>query len=591
MQIICAEKERSSVTAQLNWLANQREREPVTPRKLRPYQSEAVDAVIAEWDRGIRSTMLVLACGGGKTITGSEIIRLRPGRALWLADTDFLLDQGRQALEAVTGEWTTLEQAKWRADSSRIVVGSIMTMRGRRLTDYPRNYFSTVVIDEAHIAAAKTPTEILNHFNDAAILGLTATPARLDRKPLVGPGCLFETIAYQRDIEFMIDQGYFVPVVPRVREIRSVDLSEVRTQAGDLHLGDLEKQIVANAAPIARIAWEESEHGKLPTLIYTPGVASAKAVASTLNEWWPESAVAVDGETPVEERRAIKDDFGGKVRFLPNCQLVTKGVDLPAIRCVVMARLTKSRTLFIQCGTRGGRPTPGIGELPTAEERRAAIAASDKPNYKLVDIAGNAGRHVLMGAADLTDAPMTEQERKHIDEAIRKPRKPEQTLDEAVSEGKKAAADELLAEAKAKADRIAKAAASAVIKTVSKAWDPFRKYGVGEFKAEGIELEWIAQPPTPEQVEWLVRNRMASGTHTRGTVKALQDQARRWVKQGMASFNQRRELSAAKLPVDLPYSVASRVISKIRACHRNPRSYGPSVAAIIAAGREVGEEG
>jgi len=357
-------------------------------------------------------------------------------------------------------------------------------------------------------------------------------------------------------------------------------------------LGDLEKQIIKAAAPIAHIAWQESDEGELPTIIYTPGVASAKAVAATfralaVEKWGHEACVSLDGETPPMLRKRIKREFGGNIRAVANCNLWTQGADLPKAKCIVMGRKTMSRALFQQMALRGGRTL--IPELPSRDERIASIAASEKPWFRLVDLAGNAGKHDLASIADLAGDDLTALEREHLRKAIEK-NKPAR-LEDGVAEAKKAAADEQRECMRLQEEEIARAAAAAVVKTVEKAWNPFQHFGIGEFKMEGIEPEWLAQGPTPEQMVWLERNRMKTAKHTRATVEKLQAKERDWKRAGLATYNQRRILAGQKLPVDIPFSVASRVIEHIRLCRWNPISYEKKVNRILAEGRTPGEEG
>jgi superfamily II DNA or RNA helicase len=512
---------------------------------------------------------------------------------LWLADTDFLLDQARSALEEVTNEPTTLEKAKHRMGSERIVVASMQSLRLDRLLTKPADTFDWIIPDEAHGILAPTYRQIIEHFSTAKVLGLSATPFRLDGKKVVGEGGFFDACVYEKDYQWGADEGYLCPVQPRIREVVSIDLSQVRTHGGDLKLGDLEKQIIKAAAPIARIAWEESDEGELPTIIYTPGVASAKAVAATfralaVGRWGPEAAVSVDGETPERIRRRVKADFGKSIRAIANCDLLTQGVDLPQAKCIILGRHTMSLALFIQMALRGDRPL--IPEIQTREGRIDAIAASEKPWFRLVDLSGNAGKHSLVTIVDaLGGVDLSPLEREHVRKNIEK-NKPAR-LETAVNEGKKAAADEQRAILKLQEEAIAQAAAAAVVNTIEKSWDPFKRFGVGEFKHEGLTPEWIAQQPTPEQWVWLEKRRMkTTAKHTRASVEKLQATERDWLNKGLASFNQRRILATAELPVDLSFGLAQRIVRHIMDCKFNDRSYGPRVTAMLAEGREPGED-
>jgi len=561
------------------------------PDRLRFFQREAVDALTSEL-QAKRSTVLRLFCGGGKTRTAAAFIRTWPGRVLWCAATDFLLEQARRTLEEVCGELVSLEQGKFYADSSRIVVGSIMTLKDERLLSHAPDKFSLVVFDECHGIAANTPRAIAAHFASAKLLGLSATPFRMDKRPVVGEGAIFETIAFSRDIRFGLDEGYFVPFEPIRREIKSVNLDGVRMHGADFKLGDLEKEIAKAAAPIAKIAWEESEEGELETLIYTPGVASAKAVADTFSElartkWGERACESIDGETDPARRKQLRQEFGGRLRAVANCNLLTQGVDIPNLRCVIIARPTKSAPLFEQMATRGGRPLPGLVDHEKRDARLAAIEGSAKPRYRLVDIAGNAGRHVLSGAVDLVASNLTPIERRAAEkiEATRRGL----TADQVVDEARKASAEEAKVALEAESKRIGELAAAAEIEATRQTWDPLKRLGV-EDKIEGIEPTWAKQPPTPDQRKWMEKNKIKFKNQTRASILKLQRESMRWLREGLASLGQRRELARQGLPVEISYGLASRIMLKIQQCHYNKNAWLPAVQTMIADGRQPGED-
>ena len=122
--------------------------------KLRKYQEEAREAVQREWEDGRKRTLLVLPTGCGKTIVFSKIIedRVRKGeRVLVLAHRSELLEQASDKLKTATGLGTALEKAESTSIGSwfRVVVGSVQTMqREKRLSQFPPDYFDTIVIDE-----------------------------------------------------------------------------------------------------------------------------------------------------------------------------------------------------------------------------------------------------------------------------------------------------------------------------------------------------------------------------------------------------------------------------------------------------------
>lgn len=524
---------------------------------LRPYQREAVDAVERELMK-VRSTLVVAHTGAGKTQIGGSIAKEWKGRVLWLAHRDFLVRQAHHRLSQMTGEIPAIEKASERADGSRLVVGSVQTLRGERLKSWRPDHFGLIIYDEAHHAMAPGGRAILEHFSGAKVFGITATPRRHDK---VGAWNCFETEAYRRDCDEGMRDGYFVRPVPIARFIDSIDLGRVKTTAGDLNLSGLEEEIATAAAPIAQATFEVM--GDRPTIVYTPARSSARAVAETLNKLKPGSAVAVDMDTPDDERVRVLREFGKTIQYICNCAIYTEGLDVPHARGIVIARPTKSEGLYIQMAGRGGRPVPGIGELESRDARLRGIAISGKPNFILLDITGHAGRHSIINAGNAlagNAAPdLQERAAKLIAENTG------DTLDDIL----KKAATELAAEDRARRAAVAAAAATAKVKARQKAFDPFKRLGIAVGPLEtGEQPKWTAEPPTQDDLDWLRKQRLAAKGATKGTVAALRKQARQWYDTGMASFGQRDMLSRCKCPVDVTFSQARALLD---VCHKYGR--------------------
>lgn len=552
------------------------------PLGLRLYQRGAVSGTLAEFARGIRATLGVAHCGAGKTQIGGGVIHEWPGRVLWLAHRDFLLSQARERIEQMCGTHATLEKAQFYADASRIVVGSVQTLRGERLKSHARDKFSLIIVDEAHHAVAPGYRAIFDWFQSAKVFGITATPGRADG---VGQGAVFQSVAFERDADIGQDEGYLCRPVPIARYIDSVDLSKVKTTAGDLNIGDLEKQIVKNAAAIAHLTYEEA--GDRPTLVYTPGVASAHAVADTLNQFRPGCAVSVDQNTPDNVRKEVLRRFGsGELQFIVNCAIYVEGLDVPNARCIVIARMTQSESLYQQMAWRGGRPEGWIGQLETVEARLAAIAASSKPDFLLVDISGHAGKHSLCSAADALAGKEPKEVRDRASRIAHTNRK--KTLKEAIDQAK----SELQKEAEASKEAIAKAAAAAEVTARRATFDAFRRFGVDDDELDhGIPPAWTKEPASASDLAWMAKNGLPRKNATRGQAEALKRRAREWFRAGLASFAQRNQLSRMGAPVEVPFVVASRLIEAQKSIGYRHRLNKREIDAIVNAGREVGEEG
>ena len=168
--------------------------------ELRPYQQEARDSIFEQWNSGIRRTLLVLPTGCGKTIVFAKVTEdcVRHGdRVLILAHRGELLEQAADKIASVTGLGCATEKAEETCIGSwyRITVGSVQTlMREKRLGQFPADYFRTIIIDEAHHCVSDSYQRVLQHFPDAKVLGVTATPDRGDMRNL---GEYFESLAYE----------------------------------------------------------------------------------------------------------------------------------------------------------------------------------------------------------------------------------------------------------------------------------------------------------------------------------------------------------------------------------------------------------
>src|SRR5678815_1065048 len=220
---------------------------------LRPYQREDVETAWRQLDT-IRATLICQATGLGKTKTAVAFIKRwlqeGRGRVLWLVTGDELAGQAQNELRAALGEWVSREQADSHAEGTRVVVGSVPTMKGDRLTSWPADSFTLVIIDEANHAPSKSYRAIVDHFADAKRLGLSATPKRHDK---LAQRLVFDDwVKPTRPISWGIDNGYLVPFVPIAIYVDSVDLAGIKSSGGDLVLSEVEEEILKSVAAIAR---------------------------------------------------------------------------------------------------------------------------------------------------------------------------------------------------------------------------------------------------------------------------------------------------------------------------------------------------
>lgn len=329
--------------------------------ELRPYQEEARQKVQEEWEEGKKRTLLVLPTGTGKTIVFSKIIedRVRKGeRVLVIAHRGELLEQASDKLYKSTGLKTATEKAEQTSLGSfyRVVVGSVQTMqREKRLNQFPPEYFDTIVIDEAHHAISDGYQRVLHHFENANVLGVTATPDRGDMRNL---GSYFESLAYEYGLAEAIKSGYLSPIKALTIPLK-LDLSNVKQQAGDFSTKDLGTALDPYLEQIAEEMKKQCFNRK--TVVFLPLVKTSQKFRDILNKHGFKAA-EVNGES-ADREQVLRDYEEGKYNVLCNSMLLTEGWDCPSVDCVIVLRPTKVRALYSQMVGRGTRLAPGKKEL------------------------------------------------------------------------------------------------------------------------------------------------------------------------------------------------------------------------------------
>lgn len=329
--------------------------------ELRDYQEEARTAIASEWEKGVKKTLLVLPTGCGKTIVFSKVVedRVKLGeRVLILAHRSELLDQASDKLAKATGIFTATEKAEQSCLNSwfRVVVGSVQTLqRPKRLAQFDKDYFDTIVVDEAHHCISDSYQRVLEHFSNANVLGVTATPDRGDMRNL---GSYFESLAYEYTLPKAIKNGYLSPIKALTIPLE-LDLSAVSMQSGDFKASEVGTALDPYLEQIADEMLKYCADKK--TVVFLPLVKTSQKFRDILNEKGFKAA-EVNGDS--KDRAEILDDFSkGKYNVLCNSMLLTEGWDEPSVDCIVVLRPTKVRSLYSQMVGRGTRLYPGKEDL------------------------------------------------------------------------------------------------------------------------------------------------------------------------------------------------------------------------------------
>lgn len=329
--------------------------------QLRPYQAEAKQAILAAWDEGYRKTLLVLPTGCGKTVVFSSVTenQVNKGhRVLIMAHRGELLDQAADKLREASGLDSVLEKAESTSLGSflPVTVGSVQSLaQEKRLARFPNDYFQDIIVDEAHHCLSDSYRRVLDHFSDANILGVTATPDRGDMKNL---GEYFDSKAYEYSMTEAIRDGYLCPIRAQMIPLE-LDIGDVGVSNGDFAAGEIGHALEPY---LARIAHEMTYYCKgRRTVVFLPLVATSQKFCAMLNAAGMKAA-EVNGNST--DRSEILTAFeNGKYDVLCNSMLLTEGWDCPAVDCIVVLRPTKIRSLYQQMVGRGMRLSPGKDHL------------------------------------------------------------------------------------------------------------------------------------------------------------------------------------------------------------------------------------
>ena len=342
-----------------------------TPLVLRDYQLDDIESLRDVMRNGARSPLYQLATGGGKTVVFSHIVQsaaAKGKRVLVLAHRRELVKQASMNLTWCGVAHGIIAAGQDRDHDALVLVGSIQTVV-RRLNSLPQ--FDLIVADEAHHAVSKTWAALIESQPKARLLGVTATPQRLDGKGL-GKHCggPFDALVCGPATQKLVDAGFLARLKVYL-PAAAIDVTGVRKIAGDYDEGELE----ARAGGVTGDAVGEFQ--KLPagttaiafcvTVKHAKDVAAAFAAAGY-------RAKAVYGDMAKDERDAAIAGLGdGSLDVLTACEIISEGLDVPSVGCVILLRPTKSLTMCFQQIGRGMRPKADGGALVVLDHARNCL--------------------------------------------------------------------------------------------------------------------------------------------------------------------------------------------------------------------------
>lgn len=328
---------------------------------MRPYQQQVAAEAWELLNAGNR-VMVQAATGAGKTIIGCkgliEPVVAAGGRAVFVAPWTPLIGQTSAKLDEIgIKDHGIIQGNHWRTRYNASVQVASRDTLINRLPSMHKD-IDLLVCDEAHhVTEDNTFGKIIAHWPNAKIVGLSATPCRLDG---AGLGNVFDRMVQAPDIADLIEMRFLKPPVAFIGP--PVDLRGVRKTGGDWNRKQLANAMVKQKLVGDMIAeWKRHADGR-PTIGFAVNIDSSKHYVEMFNAAGIPSA-HVDKDTPESERVRIMRDFrAGRYLVIWNVAILTEGFDCPCVSCVILARPTESESLCLQMVGRGLRPAGGMAE-------------------------------------------------------------------------------------------------------------------------------------------------------------------------------------------------------------------------------------
>ena len=354
--------------------------------KLRYYQEVCIKEIL-KMNKGEQK--IVEACtGAGKTIIMSELCRLTDKRVLIVVMSSELKEQTVEKLKMVCGENVDVGCVQGIQDevSNRIIVATRQSLTSSKSTRIERmlqyGEFEYILLDECHMAVQQQKKIIENvSTKNTKCIGFSATPYNKDLKKI------YSDFIYRKDLFSMIKEKFLVP--PRCFIVESnTDISKVKTTGGEYVISDLDR-VVNNTDRNNLIvnAYKEKCTDRKQTIVFATSIEHSNDLANEFKNNGIK-AMSIDSTLDKKEREKVFNKFkNGEINVITNVGICTTGLDIPSIDSLILARPTKSKSLFVQMVGRSLRLSP----------------ETYKEDALIIDIADNTNRHSLINCKTIFD--------------------------------------------------------------------------------------------------------------------------------------------------------------------------------------------
>ncbi|MBB3017616.1 superfamily II DNA or RNA helicase [Microvirga lupini] len=312
---------------------------------------------LAAFQSGKKRPLVVAATGAGKTVVFSCIAQrasAKGNKVLILAHRDQLIKQASGKLRDYEVQHGIIMAGFTPNPNAKVQVASVQTLvrRLKKMRFIP----DLIIIDEAHLSAAKSYIDIINHFSKARVLGFTGSPCRLDGKPLgADSGGIYDDLIQAITIRQLIDRGFLVQ--PKVYGApQEIDLTGIKKSMGDYNTEQLAEAVDKPRITGDAIAQYKKICPGAPAVAWCVTVQHAQHVADEFNAAGIK-AVMLCGEHDTAYRdAALRGLETGEIQVVTFVGILVEGVDCPAISAIILLRPTMSLSSYLQVIGRGLRP-------------------------------------------------------------------------------------------------------------------------------------------------------------------------------------------------------------------------------------------
>jgi len=332
-------------------------------KDIKPYepQEEALKALEKAREQGIRKGLVSLATGLGKTYLAAFDAKRLSGHTLFVVHRNEILEQARQSFDAV---WPEASKGYYhgteKAMGNKITFASIQTIsRKEHIEVFSPDYFDYIIVDETHHAVCKTYQKIISHFKPKFLLGLTATPERMDKKNVLAS--YNGNLIFEMNQQESITRGYLVPFKYHGFE-DDVDYEQIYWNGFKYKISDLNKILIIDRRDEKIIEKFNEKAKNKKSIGFCVSIEHAIKMAKKFNKAGiPSEAIHSDTALlSMEERKALTKRFrANEIQVVFAVDIFNEGVDFPDVECLLFLRPTESKTIFVQQLGRGLRISPG----------------------------------------------------------------------------------------------------------------------------------------------------------------------------------------------------------------------------------------